>query len=231
MSVFNFIHQFNNEYKSKYKTFVTGDSSAYLHILQNHNHEIKLKNIDLQIISEKEDDNLIIYSDLKDCLIVFCEENKLTFEFIDDNFSNLDEIKKIKILKNDNLIITLNYFINQIGMEEVPEISTIYNVPVLNYSDMYNKELEEYNLLKEYIKNYEADDFDKLQSPQYHEISNRIKIYESGDETEFPNKSAYEYEKRILPIFELDKEKIKEYYILCRENLPLKKEIYDYLIK
>lgn len=138
--------------------YVIGGSAAYIHILAKTLHAVPLADIDFCMVAEKEQSNQEIFDTLVNKLDQFCIDRNCSYEFIDNdnNYSseetrNLNRISigYVQIYQNGDKYIKLNYFINQIPFEDIPELEVIAGLNVVNFNGTYDEEKINFELAVE----------------------------------------------------------------------------------
>lgn len=118
---FNFIKYFQNK-EHDLHVFVTGGSALFLYMLSLKNKLIPLKDIDFCIMGLQ--DVRVTYELLKKDIKKFCKMENIEFEFKEDSSNNNYQIGNI-ILRNENQIRDINYFIYQIYVDDLSEIKRL----------------------------------------------------------------------------------------------------------
>jgi hypothetical protein len=140
---FEFVKEFTIFYNNDLITFVHGGASIYLHALKMYMCKLPLNDIDFNIIEKSPENN---DADVFDLLIDFTKKFciKRNLSFVNDGYST---IGYIKLLKNDDILVELNFFINEIGASDIGQLENIFGVNVETFKIVY---MNIKNLLDDY---------------------------------------------------------------------------------
>lgn len=147
---FEFVKEFIKNYPN-FNVFVSGSSSSFLHMLCC-DQELPLNDVDFNIISNHDDK--FIHNELIKFSNYFCNKNSVTFE-IDTDVS----IGYIYIKNSSTVIVELNYFINQI---EIPYLTNISGIKTITFQEALENEKHDVKIFTEIVSTSNDEDEIKM---------------------------------------------------------------------